>query len=495
EGGSLSQQETQELQDERDIVQQVEQETKASSGRKPREETHARRCSKCGGTGHNARTCQIVIDMSEEEDSDDLECSVQRPRKELKAFTKVYLEKGEKRTVQLKLDKYAVSFWSEELEEWKVEAGDFEVIIGKSSDPKDELLKARFNVPKTFSWTGLREVIQYTHTDIKDRDLFLNHLARMMTLKKWLRDKLPWPLPTPDHPPLLPMKRPGILTPSPSTEALSLSTERYGYFQLLPYEIRRQILTEALGGRTLHVDLTYLNRPAHGQNYKEYSSADGKRRTEHSIGAMGWLLACREAYADGIDILFSTNTFHMDNFDLLQHLPRLILPQRLRSIKSLEISWTFRPTVTDEKPMEVLWNDPTTEDSVLHEMCRMIPELFPHVSQLDINFLYELRVRQEFQDAISALGGIERVILGPIEDMIRVLGPGREVCIAIQQSVFSDLHEKKQELYGSELKTEIYNPYITRFWKELDPDNGLGYWICRGAPDHGHFGNIYFNNF
>lgn len=85
----------------------------------------------------------------------DLECSVQRPRKELKAFTKVSLAPGEKRTVELKLDKYAVSFWSEELEEWKVEAGDFEVIIGKSSDPEDELLKATFNVPNTFSWTGL----------------------------------------------------------------------------------------------------------------------------------------------------------------------------------------------------------------------------------------------------------------------------------------------------------------------------------------------------
>lgn len=85
----------------------------------------------------------------------DLECSVQRPRKELKAFTKVYLAKGEKRTAKLRLDKYAVSFWSEELEEWKVEAGDFEVVVGKSADPKDELLKARFNVPKTFSWIGL----------------------------------------------------------------------------------------------------------------------------------------------------------------------------------------------------------------------------------------------------------------------------------------------------------------------------------------------------
>jgi beta-glucosidase len=85
----------------------------------------------------------------------DLESSVQRPKKELKAFTKVYLTKGEKRTVQLTLDKYAVSFWSEELGEWKAEAGEFDVIVGKSSDPEDELLRARFELPKTFSWTGL----------------------------------------------------------------------------------------------------------------------------------------------------------------------------------------------------------------------------------------------------------------------------------------------------------------------------------------------------
>ena len=70
QGGSLSQQQAQELQDERDVVQQVEQEIRTSSSRKPREETHARRYGKCGGTKHNARTCQIVIDTSEEEDSE-----------------------------------------------------------------------------------------------------------------------------------------------------------------------------------------------------------------------------------------------------------------------------------------------------------------------------------------------------------------------------------------------------------------------------------------
>ena len=70
QGGSLSQQEAQDLQDKRDLAQQVEQEIQASSSRKLREETRARRCGNCGETGHNARTCQIVIEMSEEEDSE-----------------------------------------------------------------------------------------------------------------------------------------------------------------------------------------------------------------------------------------------------------------------------------------------------------------------------------------------------------------------------------------------------------------------------------------
>jgi hypothetical protein len=46
------------------------QEIKASSGRKPREESRVRRCSNCRETGHNARTCNIVGEVSEEEISE-----------------------------------------------------------------------------------------------------------------------------------------------------------------------------------------------------------------------------------------------------------------------------------------------------------------------------------------------------------------------------------------------------------------------------------------
>ena len=69
-GGSLSVQDGQDLQDQNDIAQQIEEETRKSSGRKPRTETYTRRCGICGEPGHNTRTCENGKDMPREEDSD-----------------------------------------------------------------------------------------------------------------------------------------------------------------------------------------------------------------------------------------------------------------------------------------------------------------------------------------------------------------------------------------------------------------------------------------
>jgi hypothetical protein len=70
QGGSLTQQDAQDLRDQIDVAQQIKQEKQANSGRKPRTETRPRRCGACNGVGHNARTCQIDIETSEEEDSE-----------------------------------------------------------------------------------------------------------------------------------------------------------------------------------------------------------------------------------------------------------------------------------------------------------------------------------------------------------------------------------------------------------------------------------------
>ena len=69
-GGSLSILEAQELGDQMEVEVQLKEETRIRAGRRPRTETRARRCGNCGKAGHNARSCQIVVEMSEEDDSE-----------------------------------------------------------------------------------------------------------------------------------------------------------------------------------------------------------------------------------------------------------------------------------------------------------------------------------------------------------------------------------------------------------------------------------------
>jgi beta-glucosidase len=83
----------------------------------------------------------------------DEESSVLRPPRELKAFSKVYVEVGETKTVRLTIDKYALSFWSEEDSSWKTEAGTYVVIFAASADPKCEVARRAFELPGTVYWS------------------------------------------------------------------------------------------------------------------------------------------------------------------------------------------------------------------------------------------------------------------------------------------------------------------------------------------------------
>lgn len=59
--------------------------------------------------------------------------SVARPPRELKDFAKVALEPGEQTTVTFHLDTRAFAYWSQQLDRWAVEAGEFEIAVGSSS--------------------------------------------------------------------------------------------------------------------------------------------------------------------------------------------------------------------------------------------------------------------------------------------------------------------------------------------------------------------------
>ncbi|MGG1553731.1 beta-glucosidase [Paenibacillus ferrarius] len=63
----------------------------------------------------------------------DMASSISRPEKELKGFAKVSLEPGEEKQVSFILEKRSFAYYDVGRQDWIVETGDFEVLIGKSS--------------------------------------------------------------------------------------------------------------------------------------------------------------------------------------------------------------------------------------------------------------------------------------------------------------------------------------------------------------------------
>ncbi|SMQ73663.1 beta-glucosidase [Devosia lucknowensis] len=78
-------------------------------------------------TGKRAGSTVVQLYVS------DTEASAQRPEKELKAFSKLKLDAGESRSVELSLDARSFAFFDSEKKCWVVEAGDFVLHAGQSS--------------------------------------------------------------------------------------------------------------------------------------------------------------------------------------------------------------------------------------------------------------------------------------------------------------------------------------------------------------------------
>ncbi|MFW9822066.1 MAG: glycoside hydrolase family 3 C-terminal domain-containing protein [Candidatus Thorarchaeota archaeon] len=63
----------------------------------------------------------------------DVESSVERPLKELKRFKKIGLKSNEKSTVIFEINSADLSYYSDKIEKWIAEKGEFEILVGSSS--------------------------------------------------------------------------------------------------------------------------------------------------------------------------------------------------------------------------------------------------------------------------------------------------------------------------------------------------------------------------
>ncbi|KAF7171510.1 hypothetical protein CNMCM5623_003838 [Aspergillus felis] len=99
------------------------------------------------GTRDGSEVIQVYVS--------DLKSSVQRPARELKGYSKVHIPVGGTVEVPITLDKYALSFYSQEHAQWLAEKGTFEIIIATSADAKDEILRQPFELVADYLWSGL----------------------------------------------------------------------------------------------------------------------------------------------------------------------------------------------------------------------------------------------------------------------------------------------------------------------------------------------------
>ena len=74
----------------------------------------------------------------------DKESTIYRPVKELKGFKKVWLEPGESKEITIQLSKRAFAFYNVKINDWCVESGEFDILVGASS--ADIKLSATVNV-------------------------------------------------------------------------------------------------------------------------------------------------------------------------------------------------------------------------------------------------------------------------------------------------------------------------------------------------------------
>ncbi|VUC26173.1 unnamed protein product [Clonostachys rosea] len=93
------------------------------------------------------------------------------------------------------------------------------------------------------------------------------------------------------------------------------------------------------------------------------------------IGALGWLLSCRQGYMEGMEVLYKTNTFQISSDVLLRGLHEVLAPTVLSSITSLELVWNPR-RLHIIKVFEGL----QPQDGVN----RQLPPLFPSLYHLHI---------------------------------------------------------------------------------------------------------------
>ncbi|EEH37444.2 hypothetical protein PAAG_07862 [Paracoccidioides lutzii Pb01] len=287
------------------------------------------------------------------------------------------------------------------------------------------------------------------------------------------------------------------ICPPGSTDP-SLAVRDSMFFNKLPPELRRQIYVLAFGNGVVHVEddgTDHLSRMAYFCPYaldwrlpREDDCEDAYGRALDKfgrvlIGVMGWLLSCRLAYIEAIDVLYSANTIRLRSVGMLPRLPNHLPPRILQCITSVEL--------TPKVPLLSIPED---------LLCSLPRSIFPRLRKLylllsDIDPLpwYPYGVffgddRNEATEVVALLKRADRMAQ-------KLLSPPSRLEmfeIAVRNATFQSLVSAQRKQQTTVVQKSPRYQHAERFWRSLgDVDvevdgaiavgrndtKKLGYWI------------------
>ncbi|KAF5544801.1 hypothetical protein FPHYL_10937 [Fusarium phyllophilum] len=208
------------------------------------------------------------------------------------------------------------------------------------------------------------------------------------------------------------------------------------------------------------------------------------------VGAKGWLLSCRQNYAEAIDILYSKNTIIMANEALITHLPQLLVPHRLASITSLEISWNLK-----SRHESGIWN--VIDEADLKNLCGIISTQFTQLHRL------YLSLEESRQLGACYAPDVWPAISPHLDNLARTLPCLQEHAIALPDTPFDSIldgaairhvgdhtimfHTYFQVWRSADGEMDvIHPPYVDSYpgapyHIDSSTSKGKGYWILNGS--------------
>ncbi|KAK0613262.1 hypothetical protein B0T14DRAFT_525928 [Immersiella caudata] len=177
------------------------------------------------------------------------------------------------------------------------------------------------------------------------------------------------------------------------------------------------------------------------QGNGDFSKWPGEFPQSCMVGAMGFLLACRQAHQEGCEILYTTNTFRVAQHDLSQLLirqtlipksPIVIDPVHLPTITSLEMTWDFQLWSPSGKPIIATHNRLRLQESL-----DLLTQAFPNLRWLHVifteNLLKGIHINMSSDNNVDE---VDNVLLQPLLRATKAMPNTKHISFALPMNMF-----------------------------------------------------------